>query len=775
MSMQILTALQLIQVFCAYTLVVLVLPWMLLRKCLADRSMEERWTACFLMGNFYLMNLVFALQFLHISNRVTLLCGTWLPLAVWLYKNRKVERVSGAMRFCQKLLRGERRLKIELHGKPRRFLQRVKKKTGRWLCANGLELICFAVLCAALFYMYGWGVVTCYGYKASDVMVHNLWINWMDQNQMFHEGVYPHGFHAVIYYLEQVFGIQTFVLLRVFGFVETFYIHMALLLFLRRFCKNRYLPYLGLIPYILFKVFPLSMFERFAAPLPQEYGMLFLLPSGLFAIRFFQQQMEKRTCPEPERKAALEAAIRGDLFFFVLSFSLTITVHFYDTVLAGFLCVGIALGFWRQFIQWESFRRIMAAGLVSIVLAVIPMGIGLLEGHPMQGSMNWALGVIAGSSASDTASEDAAPVQQAPTFRERMKNVYTTVRYKVVFFAENEQEEARWDGVIRAIMALTLSGGGILLCFGVLEAVTADSGPKAKHAHTRHGPKRAAHYRNRESTGGSCERAALLLTIGWYDLFLLLLLAAPALGLPNLMDGDRAGIFLLYSQPLVWCMILEELFGVCRWEALRNAAAFLLVPGCVVGIIGAGALRKPAGTYVPQGGHVQAIFESNPEMICLTNIVRENQKFDWTICSANEERRMIEELGRHEELITFLRDLEKEQPVTLPTHYVYFFIEKIPINYYTPISEMTEGEYQKQVVSREGAARKLSTGTSLEPYRESNRWVTMSHIYYWAQAFQKLYPDAMDVYYEDDEFVCYRLEQNVDNLYNLTIDYGYNH
>lgn len=55
-----------------------------------------------------------------------------------------------------------------------------------------------------------------------------------------------------------------------------------------------------------------------------------------------------------------------------------------------------------------------------------------------------------------------------------------------------------------------------------------------------------------------------------------------------------------------------------------------------------------------------------------------------------------------------------------------------------------------------------------------DRWGTMSHMYYWAQAFKKLYPQEMEVYYETTDFVCYRLHQNVNSLYNLAIDYGYN-
>lgn len=45
---------------------------------------------------------------------------------------------------------------------------------------------------------------------------------------------------------------------------------------------------------------------------------------------------------------------------------------------------------------------------------------------------------------------------------------------------------------------------------------------------------------------------------------------------------------------------------------------------------------------------------------------------------------MLVDDGRHYEMITFLKqlmNLEKNPEITLPTEYVYFFIEKQPINY----------------------------------------------------------------------------------------------
>ena len=58
--------------------------------------------------------------------------------------------------------------------------------------------------------------------------------------------------------------------------------------------------------------------------------------------------------------------------------------------------------------------------------------------------------------------------------------------------------------------------------------------------------------------------------------------------------------------------------------------------------------------------------------------------------------------------------------------------------------------------------------------REKDRWILMSRMYYWAQAFMERYPNDMKVYYESEDFVCYVIPQNMYHQYNFAIDYGYN-
>ena len=51
------------------------------------------------------------------------------------------------------------------------------------------------------------------------------------------------------------------------------------------------------------------------------------------------------------------------------------------------------------------------------------------------------------------------------------------------------------------------------------------------------------------------------------------------------------------------------------------------------------------------------------------------------------------------------------------------------------------------------------------------RAVLESQAYYWANAYRKLYPNEMRVFFENDLYIVYLLEQNPYYLNNFQIDY----
>ena len=227
--------------------------------------------------------------------------------------------------------------------------------------------------------------------------VHTYWVNLMDENHIFGAGVYPHGYHCIIYYLHKVFGFPTYVVMRVFGFVQTIFVHLALLVPLRALCKNRYTPYIGTAVYLMGNFFSVQTYSRYASTLPQEFGMLFIFPTAYFAIAFFQKYAAVLKAETEEEKKEDTRITKWYLLGLIISFSLTLTVHFYNTMIAGVLCVGIAIGYFFRCLRWKYLKQLIIAALLSVLLAVAPMAIGVAMGNPLQGSLYWGMNVIKGT------------------------------------------------------------------------------------------------------------------------------------------------------------------------------------------------------------------------------------------------------------------------------------------------------------------------------------------------------------------------------------------
>lgn len=262
------------------------------------------------------------------------------------------------------------------------------------------------------------------------------------------------------------------------------------------------------------------------------------------------------------------------------------------------------------------------------------------------------------------------------------------------------------------------------------------------------------------------------MSTGLYMVFMCVLMASGTFHLPALMDSNRGSIYFSYSLPVALTFLLDGVLYLPVF-ALKNKVAKVgrvfvnfLSLACVVGAVyytvTTDHMREPR---TPSGQEI------NEAVTCLTSIIRGEEDFSWTIVSANDELRMGWDHGYHYETITFLQIMEGANPnamIRIPTRVVYFFIEKVPIDYNVTY------ENSGQPVSREGALRDLPANSGIGMYQGEKRWIVMSRMYYWAQKFLELYPDEMETYMETDDFVCYRIEQNPYRLYNFAINYTYN-
>ena len=766
MSMTTLITLRFVGIFAAYTGLTVLLPEIMFRRILAGRRLSEQFLMCYTFGNFYIINIVFAVQLLHISGFWTLVLFTAVPgILIWSRVNRVSLRElcmkTGIV--CKKILQGSMGIKGFLYRVKNRSMAVLKKAVWLFYCevvCNTLQWILAGAVIAALFWIYGRQLILTYGYRASDIPVHLNWINQMSRGNLFASGVYPFGFHCMVYYLHAVFGFDTYVILCVFYLVQVFFIHIVLLAMLKLLCRSLYLPYAGIMVYILGSFWARQTYSRFGSSLPQEFGMIFVIPSVYFLIRFFQT--EKKNLKNRETKLILGC--------FALAFSLTLAIHFYGTMIAGLCCIGIAVGFCTRFLNKEYFRRIMLTGIISVFLAVLPMGIAFAGGTPLQGSLGWGLSVINGDSSDteDTSENEAAQKQameemaarlientqnsnsesvqtgeipiiteapkhsladKAREIPKKMKNLREMMIRRIQEFIINSQEQWCAYAVLAGIAVLILLG----LMFIILRRIT---------------------------------YGEMLMSAGFCMGILTLLLCAGNLGLPVLMDPARCSIYYVYllivSITVLGDGLLYLIFMPRILTIPRNVVSFILTVSMAAGMIHQGLVKTPdfISDYV-----------SNGAFTCLTNIIKENKDETWTIVSANDETQMGLDHGWHYETITFLRKQEhinKDTKLIIPTEKVYFFIEKIPLNY----SVVYSGSGQS--ISKKGASQSLPNSGGIGMYQGEGRWILMSRMYYWAQAFMEMYPNEMKVYYESEDFVCYVISQNMYHQYNFAIDYGYN-
>lgn len=797
--MGVINAFQSILILFLYTLIVVIMPGLVLGKRFKNRRFVERFMIYLTVGNAYIINIVFLLQLIKISNRITLILASFgVELLVYIIINRKKLGLGiiNIFNVLDKHVRGTlgaKSLKTITWTALKKIIIICIQKIWNFIKTYNVELIAITVLVLIVSYFYGTNCLVNYGYGASDLPVHNYWINGMSQNKVFIAGVYPHGFHCILYYIHEVFGIDTYILLRLFTLTSVLYIHLALFATIKGLTKSRYSSYAAVIIYVSVDYLQSGCYSRYIADLPQEYGMVFIMPTIYFLIQFFLYEKENTKSLKWNKveyntkkfwnkiryqfryRNVYDQYGRESLLFAALSFSLTIAIHFYGTFIAGLFCIAIVFGFFERFIRPRYMLKLMSAFLFGLILAVLPMAVSVMQGNRLQGSIGWGLNII-NSSREDSTNQNNNTTNQSTqngtsnNTQQNTNNGQNTVQEGNQDNVDgtdnaNEKDSTKSKGFreklvdlgVHAFQKLVEDIGNsvikdyaliyvILLLVISLFMILFGIGLKLLKQYIY---------------------GSTYITIVIGNLLIHVLFIAKVFGLPALMDQNRCRIYMMYCMAAFVGMLLDVVTGIIH-DIIKDSHVhniFSLERGiiiCVVLIIIFG-VRPPARVTEAM------TLERNGAIQCLYNIMKEHEDATWTVVSANDEFRMIDDRGWHVEIYEFLKKQKYASRYNIPTRYVYFFIEKKPVDY------MRKHDKSGSMVSRESAGEYLPDAASgISIYTGELRLMTMSKMYYWAEEYIRLYPNDFSVYYEDDEFICYKLIQNPSNLNNLVIDYGYN-
>ncbi len=824
MSMEARTIIEFIQVLAAYTVCVCVAPYIVFHDLLREKCLAEKFILSVLIGNFYIINVVFAIFLLNIPTKGSLYLFTIFPAFVaWLRVNRPGVREFFNMLYTSlsRLFLGEAHFRTilgALLARPKKLLKDCSHSFFTHIRTHFLEWAMLLGLISFNIYYYGYQTVTKYVFGASDLTVHQSWINNMDDGVIFCNGVYPFGFHNIIWFLHKFFGLRTLSILRVFGVVETLFIYMMIYLLLRKLCKSRYLPVLGVFLFTLPDLYDFQSTMRYQWSLPQEFGMIFLYPCAFYLIQFFERKKEemqtKKRLKEENRLYAwmdqyhIMPSTRS-LTFFSISFSLTLAAHFYITIIAIILCFAIAVSYFPLVLHPKYFWSIALAGIISLFSAVTPMGVAFMQGVQPEGSLRWALSVIfpkEEESITDTKGTGTSGTvgnESIPGGAENKEDISNTGNGL-------SDSEYTWTG-IPTVNAATSGSGNANVPDGqktVLDKIKSLSGQikylPGKIVTLARKVERRIIYLNKAAASFlkgaysydelanyilmATELLAVfsllmlfirrkfyyrnLFSISLYTLILMVMYSAELLGLPVIMDLTRSRIFLAYATPLLFACLADSVYVILCWPFRYRKITELVTIGLTLTL---SALTIVYDFIKPL--NILYSLQLPGEMKCNYDIIENYPEKRWTVVTTTNSMQSLREKGWHMEVCTFLEKMEeysKHTTVTIPTKYVFFYIEKTPLDYGRDAYNLVTDEMVNSGFVSETAASEQAVFGGSEVYHTENRYKLESKMYYWAKAFQQKFPEEFQVYYEDDSFICYRIIQNEYQLYNFAVDYGFN-
>ncbi len=803
-----------LKVFLGYGFLMFVWPSIVFRKYLKGKGKTFRFGFCNVIQIILISTIVLMLGIFHILNKWTFGLIFW-GILIWSIRE-KFKLSEDARKKIKYLITGTfgwKHFLLLCRDQIIKYIKDAWKIISKSYKKHWLEYTMLLIaVCYGMIY-FSWGVFHDNSYCFSDMYVHHSWIYQMTEGNVFAGGIYPQGMHCVIYAVSELFGIRIYsCMLFIPGMVMGLILVSAYCL-MKELFRWRYSAIFALFIFLTMeltsRIFMISM-ARAQCALPQEFGFPAVLLCALFLLRYLKEHIDNN---KVKKEKFFARHINDNLLVFVLAFASTVMIHFYTTILAFYMCFGIALVCLKKIFNKTRFISLVKAVIIGLVISATPMVVGFVSGMPLEGSLYWAMSVIRGST-SDTVeenvtysedvsielnyeqAEDDAAVEigttQSPVILPN-DDALDTVYNENFVVNTSEQVQVSFVDKIKAIFARVVSvikeklsimyqkgvylmyeeqraNGLVLLTFGILLL-----GILYKIIASFLCSFKKINLEQTEFFGGYFIIIAI-------TVIYIISYVSGDLGMPMLMETYRSGFFnhmfvvMIVVIPLdIICMILNHFL----WAGDMMHYISLVIGCSIIALI--------VGT---DNYHGFLYFEVTryDKVVELTNdIIDSMPENSFTIVSPTDELYQVIEHGRHEEILTFCQRQYADR-YTLPTEYVFIFVEKKPLKYaqyhfFDGPSWLGVGKYQEiygghsvwpeylssQISEEEANKNILYYAKESDSYRLiESRTILESKMYAWCEQFARLYPNELKVFYEDDDVACYYFKQNTKSLYNLS-------
>lgn len=204
----------------------------------------------------------------------------------------------------------------------------------------------------------------------SDAYVTLAWMKYIEGRVLFHDGIYPQGFHIILSVLRKFSALDGLYVLKYSGPLNGVLITLGLYFFTSRI-TGKAIP--GLMAAFIYGVIgnylPLE-WQRQASTNSQEFGFVFLFPAWCFLYNYLRFNKRRDFITASTAMAAAGLVHTLAFLFVVLGFA----------VLIG----AVLIINWRRYLKtalWVSGAVILAG-----VISVLPAGVGLLAGKKFHGA-----------------------------------------------------------------------------------------------------------------------------------------------------------------------------------------------------------------------------------------------------------------------------------------------------------------------------------------------------------------------------------------------------
>ena len=642
----------------------------------------------------------------------------------------------------------------------------------------------YVFLIAALVYgtvYFSYTALQLHSYGASDQYTHSAWLYALINGTIYPKGVYPEGMHCIEYVLSCLFGIRAHSVNLFLAGVHSHAVLLSAYIMMRELFRWRFTPVIALWTFLTLRftsVAVISSVSRLAWTLPQEFAFTAVFLSACSLMRFLKRRPSEREVRGMRAFSPRNLMRDEDLPIFMLAVCVTIVVHFYATIMAIFICLGVfAVNILRHF-RWKKLLQAVITALLALVIAVAPMGIALAAGYGLQGSMRWAIAVTKGGEQAwaegnydpsknylEAETEENPEVIVGEPAQESVSQMIAE-RAGIIYeetFDKLYPGQRGWTLCVFTLVTALVSALGTVIIL-LLRPALIKAGKKLP---------------SRSMFAGYLTSSATLI--------ILMISYAPRLfGLPILISGSRLGLLIALFAVIVSLCIPDFLLSFLDGKVSVHLLNAFSAAVCVAAV----AVIVYTGCY---HGYLYNEQSRYPAAVDLTErIVLNMPQNMYTIVSTTDEYYQMIGSGYHEELLDFV-EKRHDREYTLPTPYIFVFLEKKPLHYvqilfasgpewlgnesYADVvrqyredvcvyPDILHGETSPEIAkerlhnkgTRSGIAAALDTREILE-----------SRAIEWMEAFSYSHPQDGSVVYEDDRFMCYCVLQNPYSLFNLGI------